>query len=119
MLNLDTHILIYALSGEVTATERKILAKNRWSISGIVLWEVFKLRQLGRIQLDVSDFDFQVALEKVHVWPIDIHVFKALSQLDFRNDPVDEIIAATSVAFKVPLMTRDQKIRKSKIVPFA
>jgi PIN domain nuclease of toxin-antitoxin system len=119
MLNLDTHILIFALADELTSSERKILAKDRWSISGIVLWEIFKLRQLGKIQLAMSDIDFQLALDNVHVWPVDFQVFKALSQLDFQNDPVDEIIAATSLAFNVPLVTRDRKIRASKVVPFA
>ena len=37
MLNLDTHILIYALSGELRARERLLLSNNRWSISAIVL----------------------------------------------------------------------------------
>jgi PIN domain nuclease of toxin-antitoxin system len=119
MLNLDTHILVFALAGQVTTAERKILAKDRWSISGIVLWEIFKLRQLGKIQLSVSDTDFQLALDSVHIWPLDIQVFKALAQLDFHNDPVDEIIAATSLAFNVPLITRDRKILASKVVPLA
>jgi PIN domain nuclease of toxin-antitoxin system len=119
MLNLDTHILLLALVDELSGAERKILSKDRWSISGIVLWEIFKLRQLGKVELGVSDVEFQLALDNVHIWPLDIQVFKALSQLDFRNDPVDEIIAATSVAFNVPLVTRDRKILASKVVPLA
>lgn len=38
---------------------------------------------------------------------------------DFKSDPADEIIAATSLVHRVPLLTRDRKIKKSKIVPFA
>ena len=33
MLNLDTHILLLALAGDLTARERRLLATNRWSIS--------------------------------------------------------------------------------------
>ena len=37
MLNLDTHILIYALGGHLQPVEQSWLARNRWSISSIVL----------------------------------------------------------------------------------
>jgi len=39
--------------------------------------------------------------------------------LDFDSDPADEIIAATSVVHRVPLVTRDRTIRRSKLVPIA
>jgi len=53
MLNLDTHILIHSLNGELTARERRLLSGNRWSISAIVVWEITKLVQLGRIEMDI------------------------------------------------------------------
>ena len=43
MLNLDTHILIFALGGELRPQEQSLLGRNRWSISSIVLWELAKL----------------------------------------------------------------------------
>jgi len=39
--------------------------------------------------------------------------------LDFRSDPADELICATSMVYEVPLLTRDEKIRKSSVVPLA
>jgi PIN domain nuclease of toxin-antitoxin system len=39
--------------------------------------------------------------------------------LDFDSDPADEIIAATSVVHRVPLLTRDRRMRRSKLVPIA
>jgi PIN domain nuclease of toxin-antitoxin system len=41
-----------------------------------------------------------------------------LRTLDFRSDPADEIIAATSLAHNVPLVTRDARVRASKLVRF-
>ena len=38
---------------------------------------------------------------------------------DFKGDPADELIAATSVVHDVPLLTRDSVMRQSKIVPLA
>jgi PIN domain nuclease of toxin-antitoxin system len=54
MLNLDTHILLYALAGTIKPAERRLLEGDRWSISAIVRWEICKLRQLGRIELDLE-----------------------------------------------------------------
>jgi PIN domain nuclease of toxin-antitoxin system len=63
MLNLDTHVLVFALMGSLTA--------------------------------------------------------RVSTSLDFRGDPADEIIAATSVVHRVRLLTRDRAILRSKLVPFA
>ena len=46
MLNLDTHIFVLAVSGELRPSEQDLLAQNRWSVSAIVLWELAKLIQL-------------------------------------------------------------------------
>jgi PIN domain nuclease of toxin-antitoxin system len=119
MLNLDTHILIHALQGSLTAKERKLLSADTWSISGIVLWEISKLVQLGRVEMDLTDPDVVRALSKIHTWPLTLEICLGIHDLDFSSDPADEIIASTSIVHRVPLVTRDGKIRKSKIVPLA
>jgi len=119
MLNLDTHVLVRALDGKLTAREREILAANAWSISGIVLWEISKLVQLGKLEMDLDDPEVVRTLSKVHTWPLTLEVCRAIHDLDFRTDPADELIAATSVVHQVPLVTRDRTIRGSKLVPLA
>ena len=119
MLNLDTHIFLHALTGDLTSKERRILAGDQWSISAIVLWEIVKLAQLGRITVDVNDAEFIQLLSRVHTWPITLDICKATRDLDFRSDPADELIAATSVFHGIPLVTRDGRIRKSRRVPLA
>lgn len=52
-------------------------------------------------------------------WPLTIEVCRAIPSLDFDSDPADEIIAATSIVHRVPLVTRDRRIRMSRVVPFA
>lgn len=118
MINLDTHVLLFALSGDTTATERRVLASAPWSISAIVLWEICKLIQLGRLHLDLDDRTVQGVLRKLHIWPIDLAVARQSTQLDIRSDPADEIIAATSIVHHVPLLTRDKRLRRSKLIPF-
>ena len=119
MLNLDTHVLVYALLGELAPAERVLLSANRWSVSSIVLWELAKLVQLGRLDLDLDDREVARVFGRLHVWPIDRAVARASTTLDFSSDPSDELIAATSVVHNIPLVTRDSTIRRSKLVPLA
>ncbi|MYK60092.1 MAG: type II toxin-antitoxin system VapC family toxin, partial [Rhodospirillaceae bacterium] len=116
---LDTHLLIFAVNGALRPAERRLLAKDRWSISAIVLWEIAKLARLGRIEMELDDRDVARVLNRVHVWPIDLDVARTSVRLDFEGDPADGIIAATSIVHGVPLVTRDRTIRRSKIVPLA
>jgi PIN domain nuclease of toxin-antitoxin system len=119
MLNLDTHILLFAVADKLRPRERRVLRSEPWGVSAIVLWEIAKLAQLGRISMDLDDQHVVRTLSRVTVWPIDLSICRALRALDFRGDPADELIAATSVVHKVPLLTRDRAIRKSKVVPLA
>ena len=119
MLNLDTHVVIHALKGSLTEKERRILSADTWSISGIVLWELSKLVQLGRVEMDLADAEVVRTLSKIHTWPLTLEICLAIHSLDFSSDPADEIIASTSIVHRLPLVTRDGKIRKSKLVPLA
>jgi len=119
MLNLDTHILLYALADQLTAAEVRMLRRDSWSISAIVLWEIGKLAELGRIEIDLDDPELTRTLSRLHTWPITLDVCRTIRGLDFRSDPADEIIAATSVIHRVPLVTRDRKIKRSRRVPLA
>jgi len=119
MLNLDTHILVHALGGSLTERERRLLSGDSWGISAIVLWELAKLVQLGRISTDLDSAHVVRALAGLHLWPIDLKVSRMSTRLDFRGDPADELIAATSIVHKVALVTRDRGIRRSKLVRFA
>lgn len=119
MLNLDTHVLLHAVAGELTSRERRLLSAESWSMSAIVLWEIAKLAQLRRIELDLDDPLVVRTLAAVHVWPITAEIAKASTRLDVRSDPADELIAATSVVHHVPLLTRDRHLHRSRTVPFA
>ena len=119
MLNLDTHILVFAVSADLRPPEQAMLAQGRWSISAIVLWELAKLVEFGRVDMDLDDREVTRTLGRLHVWPIDLAVARASTRLDFQGDPADQLIAATSVVHGVPLLTRDRVIRRSKVVPLA
>jgi PIN domain nuclease of toxin-antitoxin system len=117
MLNLDTHIVLHALHGRLEQAEHRLLTTDsHWSISAIVLWEIEKLYQKGRILHGLDYAPLALALERLHIWPITPEVCRNVRKLDFASDPADELIAATSITHDVPLVTRDARIRISKIV---
>jgi PIN domain nuclease of toxin-antitoxin system len=119
MLNLDTHILLFALDGSLKAPERALLESEPWGVSAIVLWELAKLSQLDRIAIDIGSPEFARVFARIQVWPLDLRICQKSTELDFSSDPADELIAATSIVYRVPLVTRDKRIRRSKLVPLA
>ena len=92
MLNLDTHVLLYAVTGALRSREARLLSADRWSVSAIVLWEIAKLAQLGRIAVDLDDAEVTRVLARVHVWPLTREIARASTRLDIQGDPADELI---------------------------
>lgn len=119
MLNLDTHILIHALAGSLRPAERRLLSSHDWSISAIVRWELCKLAQLGRIEIDLADAEVSRILNRIHTWPLDWDVCRASCGLGAEGDPADQLIGATSVVHDVPLVTRDRRLLRSRQIPLA
>jgi PIN domain nuclease of toxin-antitoxin system len=119
MLNLDTHILLHAVTGNLTPRETKLLAAQPWGISAIVLWEIAKLAQLKRITVNLQDQTVMRVLAAVHVWPITIDIAYTSTQLGIQMDPADELIAATSIVHRIPMVTRDRKLRGLKLLAVA
>jgi PIN domain nuclease of toxin-antitoxin system len=119
MLNLDTHILVAALAGELTAREQALVTNETLAVSDIVLWELAKLVQLRRLELDMDSVAFRRSLRHLTIIPISMQIARQSTELDFSSDPADELIAATSVVERIPLLTRDGKILKSRVVPLA
>jgi PIN domain nuclease of toxin-antitoxin system len=119
MLNLDTHILVSILNGDLTPREHELVVKNELAISGVVLWELAKLVQLGRLAMDLDSAELRQCLRHVSILPITLEIARTSTRLDFSSDRADEIIAATSIVEDIPLLTRDRRILESRIVPFA
>ena len=109
-------MLLEAVAGRLSPSEARLLRSDRWSMSAIVLWEV---AQLGRIVVDLDDAEVVRTLARVHLWPITREIARASTRLDVQSDPADELIAATSVVHKVPLVTRDRALRRSRLIPLA
>ena len=83
MLNLDTHVLLHALDGRLEPEERQLLAADGdWGISAIVLWEIEKLYQKGRILHGLDYTPLALAVQRLEIWPITADVCRNLRVLD-------------------------------------
>jgi len=123
MIMLDTHVLLWWLSGSdllsVSAAKaiRKTLAQDSEVIvSAISTWEVSMLIDKGRLVLSMdveSWFDEAAQIDGVRFVPVDneISIKSTLLPGNFHKDPADRIIVATARKLAVPLVTADEKIR--------
>jgi PIN domain nuclease of toxin-antitoxin system len=119
MLNLDTHMLVALMTGDASPEELACTVNQPLAISDIVLWELAMLVRRDRLKMDLESPEFQAWLRHLTIFPITLEIARQSTRLDFSSDPADQIIAATSIVGNIPLLTRDRRIRKSRIVPLA
>jgi PIN domain nuclease of toxin-antitoxin system len=125
---LDTHAWVWWICGDsrLTRREREALdnlgASERPVLAEISLWEVAMLVELGRLELDM-DLERWLAVASgpatVELARITPAVAAEVTRLPakFHRDPVDRLIVATAKVGKLPVLTRDQKIASTRVVP--
>ena len=123
MIVLDTHILIWWATGDIsklsTAAHAAIqteLAEGEIVISAISSWELAALVAKGRIALSMDTdawLDAVQQLEAVRFMPVDnqIAVKSVTLPGEFHKDTADRMIVATARQLSAPLVTADEKIR--------
>lgn len=125
---LDTHILLRwvengpHLSREQRRALRRVTPEEPVLVSDITLWEIACLVELGRIRLrlPLRDWlDHAVApplVERVGISPA-IAAEVAALPTTLHRDPADRILIATARVHGAILVTQDQRILGSDLVP--
>lgn len=123
MIVLDTHALVWWLSGQdnLLSDLAKGAIKAEMSggeilVSSISAWEIAALVSKGRLVLtmDVTAWLKTAAeIEAVRFVPVDNELAVKSTELpgEFHKDPADRIIVATARKFAAQLVTADEKIR--------
>jgi PIN domain nuclease of toxin-antitoxin system len=126
MILLDTHIVIWLafepdkLSKRAKDAIRSARIQGGLAIAGITLFELAWLAENGRVEttLSVESFVRQCAA-KMTVLPITPEIaVRAVGFSDpYPKDPQDRLIGATALAEGIQLVTHDNLIRKSRMIP--
>lgn len=127
MILLDTHALVWLaiepkrLSKAADAAIRDALDDDGIAVASISLWEIAMLVSLGRLGVQGSAESWiRDLLERsgVVVKEITPTVAALATQFidSFPADPADRLIAATARAERMALVSRDAKIRESRLV---
>ncbi|MFM0369841.1 type II toxin-antitoxin system VapC family toxin [Paraburkholderia aspalathi] len=122
MIVLDTHTLVWWVTGDPTLSKKAKtaitheMAGGEIVVSAISAWEIAMLVERERLLLsmDVSSWLATVsAIEAVRFIPVDVEIATKSVDLpgEFHRDPADRMIVATARKFAVPLVTKDEKIR--------
>ena len=120
MIVLDTHVGVWWVDAAdlLSDGQRRAVEEGRGGglgVSAISCWEVAKLVELGRLELDRPVLDWlHAALAYPGVRLIDLspEIAAASTELPgtFHRDPADQVIVATARTHGCRLVTSDRKI---------
>lgn len=124
MIILDTHAWIWWTSESPNLSENAVVAIKNASqigIPAICCWELAMLESKKRIGLNMDAqvwIDLALQKEKVQLIPLspEIAVLSTRLPEDFHGDPADRLIVASSLVYKAPLISKDNKISSCNFV---
>lgn len=88
------------------------------ALSAVSLLEIADLEESGRIRGDVREI-FRVLQSELtfQILPITVEIAMEAARLRALRDPADRAIVATALVHRLRLVTSDQRIVDSKLVP--
>jgi PIN domain nuclease of toxin-antitoxin system len=126
MILLDTHVLVWTVADSkrlsraaLRAIERARRQDGGLAISAITLWELALLLARGRIQAyGTVEASVRLLSEGTVVRPITPEIAALSTQFpdDYPREPADRLIGATARAEGLTLVTRDENIRRSRLI---
>lgn len=128
MIVLDTHVLLWWLSGAPQLSPAASLAvaeaasADRVIASTISVLEIATAARRGRLQLSMPVAQWLAdvrQLPELRFAPVTAEIAELAGSFadEIHGDPADRLIAATAIALACPLVTADEKLRASRLVP--
>lgn len=120
---LDTHALLWAVEGDerLGKEARRVVAScgsDELSIADISLLEIAMLERKGKIVLSRKVSDYLTDLQRRFMTlPVGGRIAAESMNLELdQADPFDRVLVATARFHRLPLITRDRRIRDSEII---
>lgn len=119
----DTHSLVWYFTDDSRLSKKALLAFEETTKAGViiipavVLAEIMFIAKKGRTTLT-----FRQTLEKIEetknfqVAPLDLDILRIMDTIKGDLEMHDQLIIATALWFDAPLITRDKRISKAKMV---
>ena len=122
---LDTHAWVQRAAGEplpILVEETLLERAETLAIADISIWEVAKLVELGRLEIDMplAEFFSKAISPELTVLPITAAIADIAATLErkgFHKDPADQLIVAAALAHGLRLISNDARIRQWGGVP--
>ena len=122
MIVADTHAWIWWISQPKLLPRAAAEAMaNGFGIAAISSWEVAMLAEKRRISLDAETLHWLreatvAAGVAIFDLTVDIAARSAALPRDVGRDPADRMIVATAIEYGLPLVTKDDRIRRANVV---
>ena len=119
MILLDTHVLLWVVSGSDRLGKRARkrieleFGEGRVAVSAMTYWEIAMLASRKRIEMEQSSAEFRRIVINLGVPEIAVSgdVGSVAGELDsFHGDPADRILVATALAHEAGFVTADERI---------
>jgi len=120
---LDTHAWVWFAADDRLLSDAALAAirkADRIGVAAISVWEVGMLCAKGRLQVVPGVREWVSAalkVDKVQLLPLSPEVAVLSTELALHGDPADRIIVATAIVAGGQLVTKDERIRQSGLVP--
>jgi PIN domain nuclease of toxin-antitoxin system len=119
---LDTHVLVWWVTGESTLSKKAKNALEREVVGGEIIvsaisaWEIAMLVEREKLVLTMDVGSWLATVQAIKVVRfVPVYPETAVKSVElpgeFHKDPADRMIVATARKLAAPLVTKDEKIR--------